>query len=94
MEDYGLTPRPPDWALAAGLPAPHEDESFLEYVTRLGYSGKELVAELDERTMTLANVRLANKLQQSMPVAFDRHVRKLGEKWGPQRRFRRPTPMA
>lgn len=92
MEDYGLTPRPPNWALAAGLPAPDEDEAFLAYVTRLGYSGDDLLVDLDERTMSLANIRLGTKLQHSMPVAFDRHIRGLVEKWG--RGFRRPTPMA
>jgi hypothetical protein len=95
MEDYGLTPRPPQWTLDAGLPEPHDDESFLAYVTRLGYSGGELLADLDERTMSLANVRLATKLQRSMPVEFDKHVDRLVDKHGTRQvRFRRPVPMA
>lgn len=77
MEDYGLTPRPPQWALDAGLPQPLEDESFCEYVARMGLDCQELLVGLSYCTMPLANYRLATRLQRDMPVEFDRYVAEL-----------------
>jgi len=87
MRDYGLTPRPSQWALDAGLPGPAEDEGFCEYVTRLGLDCAELLHGLDRRTVSLANVRLSTKLQRDMPLDFTRHIHALVDK-------HRPTPMA
>ena len=74
MKDYGLRPEPARWALKAGLPAPRDDEGFIEYVTRLGLNAAELLVELTEQTMVLANARLNTQLQRRMRNAFDDHV--------------------
>lgn len=77
MEDYGLQPQPAQWALSAGLPAPKKDEGFIEYVERLGMDASELLVELHEQTICLANYRLNTQLQRQMRDAFDVHVEEL-----------------
>lgn len=79
MKDYGLLPDPPSWALDAGLPAPHEDETFIPYVKRLGLQPRPLLVELTRQTIMLANSRLATTLSRTMRPAFDRHVARLVE---------------
>lgn len=74
MDDFGLRPEPPQWALAAGLPRPTEDESFTDYVTRLGLDAEELFVGLTEQTSPLANGRLAQTIRMTMPEAWDRFV--------------------
>lgn len=74
MEDFGLVPRPAEWALRAGLPGPKHGEGFAQYVTRLGFDPAELLVELTPRTACLAHLRLNTLLQRSMPAAFDKHI--------------------
>ena len=69
-----LLPEPPQWALDAGIPYPLVGEGFTAYVTRLGLDSEALLEELNERTMCLANLRLATALQRSLPHYFDQHV--------------------
>lgn len=104
MNENGLRPEPPEWAIAAGLPEPSEGEGFSEYATRLGLDPDPLLADLEERTLCLANGRLATSLQRAMPHVFDLHVDSLSREvlgddrshiernarilWGD--RFRRP----
>ena len=68
-----LEPKPPQWALAAGLPEPHTGEDFCAYVERLGIDCDELIVELTERTLPLANSRLAAKLTLECPEAWSRY---------------------
>jgi hypothetical protein len=87
LEDYGLRPEPPLWALEEGLPAPHEGETFVPYVLRLGLQPAPLLVELDRRTIPLANGRLSTALSRAMQPAFDRHIERLAQKHiTPQRR--------
>jgi hypothetical protein len=86
MDDFGLRPRPPHWALHAGLPEPHADEGFCEYVIRLGFSDQEMLEGLTERTMPLANWRLATRLQRSMPQHFSEYIDRLVEEHVPSER--------
>lgn len=81
MDENGLRPLPPEWALQAGLPNPVDGEGFSEYVSRLGLNPKSLLEDLNERTLCLANGRLATTLQREMPAAFDRYVDELASKW-------------
>lgn len=80
MNDFGLRPEPPEWALFAGLPVPRNEEGFTEYVTRLGLDASELLIELTPRTICIANLRLAHALRQRAPAAFDRHLEELASK--------------
>lgn len=77
MDDYGLRPEPPRWALEAGLPEPKKEEGFAEYVTRLGLDAEELLVELTAQTAPLANGRLATTLARAMPGARDRYIEHL-----------------
>lgn len=70
-----LMPKPPQWALDAGLPAPEKNENYCEYVTRLGYNCSELLADLTPRTHQIAHERLVSKLIVSLPEVWDRHLR-------------------
>lgn len=79
MRDYGLRPAPPSWALEEGLPAPHDDETFIPYVLRLGLQPEPLLVDLTEQTIMLANSRLATTLSRTMRPAFDRYVQRLAE---------------
>lgn len=77
MDDYGLRPEPPQWALEAGLPPPKKKEGFAEYVTRLGLEAGELLVDLTAQTALLANGRLATTLARAMPAARDRYINHL-----------------
>ena len=79
LDDFGLRPSPPQWALEAGLDAPKEEEGFVEYVTRLGLDASELLIELTPQTAPLANGRLATTLARAMPEARDRYIEALAE---------------
>ena len=79
MDDFDLRPEPPSWALKAGLPSPHEGETFIPYVQRLGLQPEPLLVELTERTIVLANLRLAHTLKYAMRPAYDRHVDRIAE---------------
>lgn len=74
MDDFGMRPEPPQWALDAGLPEPTCKEGFSEYVSRLGLEPDELLTELTEQTSPLANLRLAHTIRMVMPGAWDRFV--------------------
>lgn len=88
MHENGLRPSPPQWALEAGLPEPFHGEGFSEYVKRIGLDPGLLLEELQERTLCLANLRLATTLQRALPDAFDRHVDKLAASvLGPDRKY-------
>ena len=87
MDDYGLLPEPPKWALDAGLTLPRTGETFSQYVERLGLSCPELLDELTERTICLANLRLATRLQYEMPGIFRRHVADLVRRHVPPERI-------
>ena len=77
MSDFGLQAAPPAWALAAGLPEPFTEETFEEYVTRLGLDCAYFFEDLTERTAELANLRLASYLIDACPGPFRAHVRAL-----------------
>jgi hypothetical protein len=77
VADFGLSPAPPAWALAAGLPEPEDGEGFDRYVTRLGLDCAYFFEDLTERTAELANLRLASYLIDVMPGSFRAHVRAL-----------------
>jgi hypothetical protein len=79
VNDYGLRPEPPEWALAAGLPRPN-GEGFTDYVSALGLDPRSLLDGLTEQTICIANLRLATTLQRAMPHVFDLYVDKLAEK--------------
>ena len=81
MDENGLRPSPPAWALDAGLPEPLQGEGFSEYVRRIGMDPDELLVELNERTLCLANGRLATSLQRALPDVFDAHVAQMRSKW-------------
>ena len=70
----GFRPLAPFWAVEAGLPEPEPDETFEQYVERLGLRSGPLVEGLTERTMCLANVRLSSELAKHLPDAWDRHL--------------------
>lgn len=72
-------PKPPQWALEAGLPAPKKDECFVSYVARLGIDADELLVELRAETASLANLRLGSYLISTMRKAFTRHCDALAE---------------
>jgi hypothetical protein len=74
LKDFGLRPEPPRWALDEGLPEPLGDETFIPYVQRLGLQAEPLLVELTQKTIPLANGRLATTLSRTMRPAFDRHV--------------------
>jgi hypothetical protein len=65
-----LEPVLPPWALWAGCPAPREGEDFRSYVTRLGLDADELLEDLNEVTLPIANQRLASLLMRQNPDAF------------------------
>lgn len=75
MSLQDLPPDPPAWALSAGLPAPRGGENFVVYVERLGLEPDDLLDGLDDRTAPLANIRLASRLLEAMPGAFNRYFR-------------------
>jgi hypothetical protein len=70
----GPVPTPPFWAVEAGLDEPYEDETFRAYVRRLGLDPSELLADLTPRTAVVANIRLAHKIAQLCPQAWERHL--------------------
>lgn len=80
MEDFGLLPEPPLWALEEGLPKPRKGETFVPYVKRIGLRPAPLLVELTSRTIVLANLRLATALSRTMRPAFDRYVERLVRK--------------
>jgi hypothetical protein len=69
-----LTPKPPQWALDAGLPPPVEGEPFVQYIERLGLDPDPLLEDLTVRTLPLANSRLASLLFRELPDVFWAHV--------------------
>jgi hypothetical protein len=69
-----MKPEPPAWALEAGLPAPTADEDFDAYCIRLGFDPESFHADLTERTMVIANRRLAHRLRLDMPRAWQAHI--------------------
>lgn len=76
------------WALAAGMPAPHDDESFDSYWRRAGVTDDAIelaVLGLDDRRADLANERMNTYLMRKMPDAFDRYVDNMAS------RYRRPV---
>jgi len=75
MNDYGIRPEPAQWALDAGLPAPREEEGFIEYVERLGLNAADMLVDLTARTAELANLRLVSTLRRLLPKEFDEYVR-------------------
>jgi len=72
---FELRPNPPQWALDAGLPAPRDGETYCAYVERLGLDCDELMVELTERTLPLANSRLAAAIARACPDTFDAYKR-------------------
>lgn len=80
MDDFGLRPEPPLWALEGGLPAPQKGETFIPYVRRLGLKPSPLLAGLNRRTISCANMRLATALQKCMQPTFDHYVDGLARK--------------
>jgi len=71
-----VKPSPPQWALDAGLPAPKDTETFIEYCHRLGWGQQtidELLCDLTPRTAPLANTRMAALLIKKLPLAWEDH---------------------
>lgn len=94
---------PPRWAVDAGVPEPYLDETFCDYVKRLGFNADWMLQELTDRTACLANVRLSTALMKTMPYEYDDYVTRICEERGIDRkrieymafnlfgdRFRRP----
>lgn len=69
-----LQPRPPAWALWAGLPAPDPAEDFSTYVTRLGLDSESLLTGLTPNTLPIANRRLATELMRKLPWFYEGYV--------------------
>ena len=69
-----VTPRVPEWARWSGIPEPRENEGFSEYTRRLGLDPDPLLAGLNDRTIELANMRLASELMRRSPDCFLRYV--------------------
>jgi hypothetical protein len=65
---------PPAWAVAAGLPPAVPGEQFDAYCIRMGIDPEPLLVELTERTMPLANRRLAHHLRGEMPRVWQAHI--------------------
>lgn len=94
MEDFGLIPAPPPWALNEGLPEPREGETFLPYIRRLGLDPEPLLEGLNARTIVLANSRMATTLQRAMRPVFDRYVDKISALHATPERRRQIQQMA
>lgn len=69
-----LTPKPPQWALDAGLPGPELGEDYCAYVSRLGLDCSELLEGLTTKTAVVAHIRLAQKLADGAPDVWNAHV--------------------
>lgn len=69
-------PEIPDWAAETGCPAPKAGESFHVYVKRLGLDFDDLTIDLCERTVDMANLRLASELRRRNPESFARYARR------------------
>jgi hypothetical protein len=87
LPSFNARPEPPLWAVYAGLPEPHDDEGYVEYLNRIGLDPVELLVDLTDTTACLANIRLESKLMRSMPKAYKEYV----DAWvqvrlGPERR--------
>lgn len=79
MHAEQLLPRVPEWALWSGLPAPEQDENFVEYVSRMGLDPDPLLAGLSENSLSIANMRLATELMRQLPRHYEiwtEHVRR------------------
>jgi hypothetical protein len=74
MSLAALRAEAPQWALSAGLPAPYEDELFMDYVPRIGLDLYSLFEDLNDQTAPLANIRLASVIQDAMPDEWDAYV--------------------
>lgn len=74
-----MWPKPeiPRWAIEAGCPQPHSQETFYDYVERLGLNFDEMVADIDSRIPDTANRRLARALEKGAPECFDRYRNQL-----------------
>jgi hypothetical protein len=69
-----VTPRPPEWALKAGLPPPAADETLHAYCRRLGVDYGRLTDGLDARTIGNVHLRFVNVLADRCPDGWRTHV--------------------
>lgn len=68
-----MKPRPPRWALEAGLPEPLAAESFRAYWSRLGVAESTLNAvlrDLHGSTETVANERMSSYVARVAPDSY------------------------
>lgn len=87
-----FTPKPPQWALDAGLPEPEPREDFCDYVTRLGLDCSELFEGLTPRTMVVAQMRLAQKLADETPDVWRAHVERFVKQHARPKKEPKPVP--
>lgn len=97
MESNGrlpdVKPKPPEWALKAGLPPPTETETLHEYCDRLGVDYEALTDELVPRTLENVHIRFVSELARSCPDVWQNHLAVLAERYPPPVRKRpRPAP--
>lgn len=68
------------WALADGMPAPTEGETFDSYWRRMGVLDDTITMAhegLPSRAAEVANERMAAYLARRMPRAFNRYVERM-----------------
>ena len=74
----------PHWAIWAGVPAPLDEESFEEYVTRIGLNAEDLLHGLSENQLPIANHRLTTHFLRTMPEEYEAYIReKRRRQWPP-----------
>lgn len=71
---WNLEPRPPGWALDAGLPAPDPGEVLGEYCVRLGLDYRKLTDGLDARAAVNAHIRFVNMIADACPDVWQQHL--------------------
>lgn len=69
-----IAPKPPEWALARGLPEPDDDEDLAAYARRLGIDPYPLFADLSPRTVEVAHIRFVHAVADLHPDWWQEHV--------------------
>lgn len=69
-----IAPKPPEWALARGLPEPDDDEDLAAYARRLGIDPYRLFIDLTPRTVQVAHIRLVHEIAELHPDWWQEHV--------------------
>lgn len=87
--------RCPAWALADGMPPPHDGEGFVEYWTRIGIDADVIAAcasGLMPGAEDIANDRMAQHLRSELPGAFERYADAIAARFRPSRPARKIDP--